>query len=392
MSVTDNRTCPSCGSVALGDSNFCEECGTPLATTATPTGAPRVLVTDPAATEPSPIDDLGSGPISRATTQTSPPEATPTAIPLCASCGGSVGPDGYCEQCGVKALSPRDHFRQQAAPWVAGVCDKGIRHHRNEDAMAMVASADGTAPDRRAVLIVLDGVSNTDDSQIGSLAGAKAALASLQQPFPAGLGTPESRLGAVTQVLTAAVEAAQAEVVAAAAPDAPNPASATFTAVVLEGDTVTYANVGDSRSYWLPDGSPGVQLSVDDSAAQALIAGGMPRTEAESSPQAHAITKWLGRDSEDHTPMVGQLTITEPGWLLACSDGLWNYASEPGQLVDQMRAVGTDDPAALALALTDFANGCGGQDNITTVLARIPGPVTMQNADQTSTTKEQPHG
>jgi len=392
VSVTDNRTCPSCGTVALGDSNFCEECGTPLASTATPTEAPRVLLTEPAATEPSPIDDLGSGPISRATTQTSPPEATPTAIPLCASCGGTVGPDGYCEQCGVKALSPRDHFREQAAPWVAGVCDKGIRHHRNEDAMAMLASPDGTAADRRAVLVVLDGVSNTDDSQIGSLAGAKAALAALHQPFPAGLGTPESRLGAVRHVLTAAVEAAQAEVVAAAAPDAPNPASATFTAVVLEGDTVTYANVGDSRSYWLPDGSPGVQLSVDDSAAQALIAGGMPRAEAESSPEAHAITKWLGRDSEDHTPTVGQLTITEPGWLLACSDGLWNYASEPGQLVDQVRAVGTDDPATLALALTDFANGCGGQDNITTVFARIPGPVNIQNAEQTSTTKEQPHG
>lgn len=390
MTLTDNRTCPSCGTVAEGESNFCEECGTALS--AAPADAPRVLVTEPALSEPSPMDDLGSGPISRATTQSSPAEAKPTAIPSCASCGGTVGPDGYCEQCGVKALSPRDHFREQAAPWVAGVCDKGIRHHRNEDAMAMIASPDGTAADRRAVLIVLDGVSNTDDSQIGSLAGAKAALAVLRQPFPAGIGTSQSRLGAVTQVLTAAVEAAQAEVVAAAAPDSPNPASATFTAAVLEGDTVTYANVGDSRSYWLPDGSPGVQLSVDDSAAQAMIAEGMPRAEAESSPQAHAITKWLGQDSEDHTPMVGQLTITEPGWLLACSDGLWNYASEPGQLIDQMRAAGTDDPAALALALTDFANGCGGQDNITTVFARIPGPTTVQNADQTSTTKEQPHG
>lgn len=378
--------------MALGDSNFCEECGAALGTAPATAAVPPVLITEPAADEPSPIDDLGSGPISRATTQSSPAEPTSTAIPACASCGGSVGPDGYCEQCGVKALSPRDHFREQAAPWVAGVCDKGIRHHRNEDAMAMLASADGTAADRRAVLIVLDGVSNTDDSQIGSLAGAKAALAVLTVPFSDGLGTPESRLGAVTQVLTAAVKAAQAEVVAAATPEAANPASATFSAAVLEGDVVSYANVGDSRSYWLPDASEGVQLSVDDSAAQALIAEGMPRVEAESSPQAHAITKWLGRDSEDHTPMVGQLRITEPGWLLVCSDGLWNYASEPGQLIDQLRAAGTDDPAALALALTNFANGCGGQDNITTVLARIPGPVNVQNADQTPTTKEQPHG
>ncbi len=338
------------------------------------------------------MDDMGSGPISRATTSHTPAVPIAPSPAACASCGGVIGPDGYCEQCGVKALSPRDHFRDAPAPWVAGVCDKGIRHHRNEDAMALLATADGTAPDRRAVLVVLDGVSNTDDSQVASLAGAKAALSVLAVPFPAGLGTPESRVAALTHVLGAAVAAAQAEVVAAATPDAANPASATFCAAVIEGDVVSVAGVGDSRAYWLPESGSGVQLSVDDSAAQGLIAAGMSRTEAEASPQAHAITKWLGRDSEDPVPRVAQLQVTEPGWLLVCSDGLWNYASEPGTLMEQISAAGDTDAAALALALTDFANGCGGQDNITVALARIAGPVTVHNAEQTPTTKEQPHG
>ncbi|UUZ59161.1 tetratricopeptide repeat protein [Nocardioides sp. B-3] len=263
-----NRTCPSCGTVAEGESNFCEECGAALSAGPAASDAPKVLITEPAPAEPSPMDDLGSGPISRATSQTSAPPAAPTAIPACASCGGTVGPDGYCEQCGVKALSPRDHFREQAAPWVAGVCDKGIRHHRNEDAMAMVASADGAAADRRAVLIVLDGVSNTDDSQVGSLAGAQAALDALRVPLPRGMGTPDGVLAAVTRAMSEAVKAANAGVVSAAPADAKNPASATYCAAVLEGETLTYANVGDSRIYWLPDGEPGVQLSVDDSAAR----------------------------------------------------------------------------------------------------------------------------
>ncbi|WP_310529263.1 serine/threonine-protein phosphatase, partial [Nocardioides sp.] len=360
--------------------------------TGAPAPAPPVTVTEPAASEPSPIDDLGSGPISRATTQTSPPETGSTAIPACASCGASVGPDGYCEQCGVKALSPRDHFREQAAPWVAGVCDKGIRHHRNEDAMAILATADGTAADRRAVLIVLDGVSNTDDSQIGSLAGAKAALAALRVPLPQGMGTPDGKLAAVTRAMGEAVTAANELVVAAAPDDATSPASATYCAAVLEGETLTYANVGDSRIYWLPDAEPGVQLSVDDSAAQDQMEAGVPRAEAESSPQAHAITKWLGRDSHDHAPRVGQLTLATPGWLLVCSDGLWNYASEPDALSAQLRSHASTDPAALALSLTDFANGCGGQDNITVVLARVQPITTGHNAAQTPTTKEQPHG
>lgn len=393
---TTTRSCPACGAEAHGESNFCEECGTPLAP---PEGsgaapAPTVLATEPAAAETSPIDDLGSGPISAATTSRT---ATSTPAPLgdvrpCASCGGEVGPDLYCQVCGVKALSARDHFREQASPWVAGVCDKGIRHHRNEDAMALLSSADGGAPDRRAVLVVLDGVSNTDDSQAGSLAGARAALDVLRVPLPQGMGTPDSRLAAVTKILAEATSAANDAVVRAATPGAANPASATFCAAVLEGTTLTYANVGDSRIYWLPDAGPGVQLSVDDSAAQAQIEAGVPRAEAESSPQAHAITKWLGRDSEDFSPRVGQLTVEEAGWLLVCSDGLWNYASEPGSLVDQISAAGTTDPPALALALTDFANGCGGQDNITVTFARVAALSSGQNARTTTPTSKDSDG
>jgi serine/threonine protein phosphatase PrpC len=63
--------------------------------------------------------------------------------------------------------------------------------------------------------------------------------------------------------------------------------------------------------------------------------------------------------------------VEEPGWLLVCSDGLWNYASEPDALSAQVRAIGTTEPAALALGLVGFANAQGGQDNITVTLARV---------------------
>ena len=45
-------------------------------------------------------------------------------------------------------------------------------------------------------------------------------------------------------------------------------------------------------------------------------------------------------------PRVGQVEVTGPGWLLACSDGLWNYASEPDALKEQIAAAGSDRPAA----------------------------------------------
>ena len=105
--------------------------------------------------------------------------------------------------------------------------------------------------------------------------------------------------------------------------------------------------------------------------AQMLMAGGTARAEAEAAPQAHAITKWLGRDSPDIVPVVGSLVVDGPGWAMACSDGLWNYASEPSAIRAQMDAAGTTDPGALALALVEFAKAAGGHDNITVALARV---------------------
>jgi serine/threonine protein phosphatase PrpC len=234
--------------------------------------------------------------------------------------------------------------------------------------MALLAAAE---PGSRAVLVVLDGVSSSVDSDVASLAGARAAREVLRRPLPAGMGTEQSRAAAIARTFADAVGAANAAIVATTDPDSPNPASATFVCAVVEGDRIHHANIGDSRAYWLPDEGEGVQLSVDDSMAQAQIAAGVPRAEAEASAQAHAITKWLGRDSPDIAPRVGQHEVTGPGWLLVCSDGLWNYASTPEELAEQVRAADAREPLALASSLVGFATACGGHDNITVALARL---------------------
>lgn len=355
-------TCPTCGAALTEGARFCENCGAQLG--AVP---PAPDAGTPAASADHP---LGDAPISAPTRKPASalPDPPPAGRRPCTECGGEVGPDLYCLECGTKAPSERDHFREQPASWVAGVCDKALRKNRNEDAMALLA---GEAPGSRAVLVVLDGVSNSIDSDVASLAGARAAREVLRMPLPSGMGTPQSRDAAVRKVFTDAAAAANTAIVAVTDPDSPNPASATFTAVVVEGTRLTWANIGDSRAYWLPDAGTPLQLSVDDSVAQAQIASGVPREVAETGPQAHAITKWLGRDSEDVVPTVGGMDVTEPGWVLACSDGLWNYASTPEALAAQVHGAGTAEPVELALALVAFANGAGGQDNITAALARV---------------------
>jgi serine/threonine protein phosphatase PrpC len=107
--------------------------------------------------------------------------------------------------------------------------------------------------------------------------------------------------------------------------------------------------------------------------AQARIAMGTPRGEAENGPQAHAITKWLGRDSPDFSPRTGSLTVGSPGWVLVCSDGLWNYASEASAIQSLVAEVSPpdSDPLTLAVALVEWANRRGGKDNISVALARM---------------------
>jgi serine/threonine protein phosphatase PrpC/uncharacterized OB-fold protein len=362
--------CPNCGNPVAPSARFCEACGATL----TPTTATDSDTELPDEQLESPITLSGS--IQYSTLETDPPDGFDDTVVIarpCTNCGGRVGPDGYCETCGTKALTERDHYTENPASWVAACSDKGVRHFRNEDATAVAAEPDGSG---RAVLVVCDGVSTSIDSDVASLAAARAARDILLAQKPAGIGVPASRAAAMANALEAAAAGANAAVIDNTAPDSDGAASCTFAAAVVEGDLIAFGNVGDSRVYWIPDRGSADQpreLSVDDSVAQARIAMGVPREEAENGPQAHAITKWLGRDTPDFVPRTGSLEAVRPGWLVVCSDGLWNYVSEAAELQTLIADLSaTDgDPLGLCVELVGWANDQGGKDNISVALARL---------------------
>jgi serine/threonine protein phosphatase PrpC len=330
-------TCPSCGTPADGGARFCEACGEPL-------GAARAVA---------------------------PPTTAASADRACRECGAAVDADGYCTSCGAKAPSERDHVTERPQPWIGGVSDRGVRHHRNEDAMATAADPE---PGSRAVLVVCDGVSSSEDSDVASLAAARAARDVLTAARSHGLGTGSAVTAALGRRIEAAADAAARAVAGATSADhGDSPPSCTFVAAVVDAGQVVVGVVGDSRAYWLPDDGDPVALTVDDSWAAEQVAQGMPRAQAESAPQAHAITRWLGVDAPDHAPRLTSMTVAAAGWLVLCSDGLWNYCSEAVDLGARVRtatAAAADDPLVAAEALVTWANEQGGHDNITVVLAR----------------------
>jgi len=327
--TTAAGTCPSCGApVDIGD-GFCESCGTDLAPPVVSTGVPGYVPQCPVCSvDPS-----------------SPP--------------GGITADGYCESCGRKVPTGRDHEELDLGP-LAGVTDRGLRHQRNEDAMALASAQTPAGP--VAIAVVCDGVSSSPRPDVASLAAARAAVQVLLAAARRDEDPAESSLAAVHE----AHEALRRLGTPSQAP------SATYVSAVIDAGAVTLCWVGDSRAYWLAE-SGAIRLTTDDSVVEEMVAqGSLTEAAALASPQAHVITGWLGADLAKPQPHVRRFEPPGPGLVLVCSDGLWNYRPEAADLAELALPAALTDPLGAAGVLLKFALDAGGMDNITVVLAPFP--------------------
>ena len=63
-----------------------------------------------------------------------------------------------------------------------------------------------------------------------------------------------------------------------------------------------------------------------------------------------------------------------PGFVVLCSDGLWNYLPSAGRLGELLLELPEDaEPVTMARSLTSFARDAGGRDNITVAVALVGG-------------------
>ena len=197
---------------------------------------------------------------------------------------GAISAEGYCESCGRKVPSGRDHVELNLE-LLAGVTDRGLRHPRNEDAMALATTETPAGP--VAIAVVCDGVSSSPRPDEASLTGAQAAVRVLLTSIRRGDDPDEASLAAVRQ-------AHEAMTILGSPSHAP---SATYISAIVGRDAVTVCWLGDSRAYWLATESDAKRLTRDDSLAEEMVAQGeLTEAEAMASPQAHVITRWLGAD------------------------------------------------------------------------------------------------
>ena len=291
----------------------------------------------------------------------------------CSACGAPVEPEArFCEACGsplagavagasARANSGRDRHEIDLGRELAAVSDRGLVHPQNEDAVAVLYEPPF------AVMVVCDGVSTSHDAALGSGIAADAVAQSLLQ----GIGTQTSPKELMGTAILAGHEAICALMPAGTSSD--DRPLTTIVAALASSNTVTIGWVGDSRAYLLTGAAK--LLTRDDSWVNwAVERGDMTEAQAMSSPNAHVIIQCLGDPDDPPGPHVVTTPLHPGERLLLCSDGLWNYASTPSELMALMSEFSGETPAITQCrALVGFANACGGRDNITAAMFIVPG-------------------
>ena len=346
--------CPHCDTPVQDTDRYCEACGYDL-----------VAGGEPVEAEP---DERPGRWLSSA-----------RAAQACEGCGGTeFGEEGYCDGCGRRRGTGREHSELDLEV-IAAASDIGHRHRHNEDAVGI-----GLLPGI-AVGVVCDGVSSSDRPDTASYAAVDAAVPALLDALVDEPSDAERALG-----LAAGAAQAAAALAAGTAPG-PNPPSSTFVAAVVTLDSVTVGWVGDSRAYWLPDplppdaptaaarkpgaGTVGLApecLTVDDNVAGRLAAAAGTQAGAEHpAGPGGALVRWLGADAGDTAPHLLTVRPTGPGRVLVCSDGLFRYRPDPADLA---AATPAGTPLEVARALVELALAAGGEDNISVAVLPFPCP------------------
>jgi serine/threonine protein phosphatase PrpC len=154
----------------------------------------------------------------------------------------------------------------------------------------------------------------------------------------------------------------------------------TMTASVLRGDRMVIAQVGDSRCYVFRRGVL-TQVTRDQSLVNQLLETGQITVEqAKYFEHSNVILQALGVQ-EDVEVQLSRVALKRGDRIMLCSDGLVGVISDE-EIAAVMGSV--DEPAEAARLLIELANGAGGPDNITVVVA-IAGGEGLAEPTETDT-------
>ena len=140
----------------------------------------------------------------------------------------------------------------------------------------------------------------------------------------------------------------------------------TLTSCIVTPNGIVTVNIGDSRIYYVSEGKL-CQLTKDHSLVQSLVADGkITEKEALNHPNRNIILRALGVDESIEADVA--FYPYREGTILLCSDGLSNYFDENFFTMTLESSRSVKEKVEL---LIEYANHCGGADNITAVIIKL---------------------
>ena len=265
---------------------------------------------------------------------------------------------------------------------LCGRTDVGLIREHNEDSFVMVRLDDGarepeklaahTLGPRGTLLVVCDGMGGAAAGEVASgMAIEAVAVAMLDaHMIDAPEGVVDDERQHLARKLRGAARDANAQIFKEARENlARSGMGTTMTAVHLWRDSALIAQVGDSRAYVWRQGAF-TQVTRDQSLVNQLLETGQITVEqARFFEHSNVILQALGVQEEVEV-QLSKVELKKGDRLMMCSDGLVGVVSD-----EEISAVmgSIDDPAEAARILIEMANGAGGPDNITVIVAHVDG-------------------
>jgi len=258
-------------------------------------------------------------------------------------------------------LTSPDPILQPSGPEMsvalAGCTDVGRERDHQEDAFDVPGGPlSPEAYDRGVLLIVADGVGGARAGEEASRLAVEVTRRTFAEQW-----SPDVRY-----TLESAVAQANAAVYSRGREEAYSGMGTTIVCAVLYRGRLYVAHVGDSRLYRLR-GDRLEQLTVDHSWVQDQVNRGvLTEEQARNHPKRHVVSRSLGARATVEVE-IGQFDLRDGDAILLCSDGLY-------EMVDDRTIAGVmaqHSPSQACTRLIALANGAGGTDNITAVLATV---------------------
>jgi len=238
-----------------------------------------------------------------------------------------------------------------------GLSEVGVTRTHNEDYFEI--------DPRRCLYLVADGMGGHSHGEVASRTAVQAVRSFLEDRLPLD-GQPDPVTRAT--LLRTAIHTAHEQVLGAIRRNgALTGMGTTLVALLVDGESVAVANVGDSRAYRLRDDR--LELLTEDHTwvHEQVVAGFLSEEQARVHPLKNVVTRALGSEGEIQVD-VQEWAVEAGDRYLLCSDGLTTMMPDAEIAATLQQDSGLQE---VCRHLVQGAKAHGGFDDVTVVVIEV---------------------